>query len=97
MAKGLYSNAELVDTIIVDLNNLTKELASGQYIQYCSLISRMGQKLANLRKSIDADLRHKDEMIETLKDELRVAGREVVDMTPAEFFKQSNGGDGNGK
>ena len=82
MAKGLLTNSELVDTLIVDLNNLVKEYSNGQYIQACCYITQMSQKLLNLRKSIDSDLKSRDECIEALKRELRAAGREVVDISP---------------
>lgn len=85
MAKGMYTNSELVETLIVDLNNLTKELASGQYIQFCTIVSRMGQKLINLRKNIDADLESKNKTIEQLKNQLRNLGQDIEDFTAEEF------------
>lgn len=92
MAKGLLTNAELVDTLIVDLNNLPKELLAGQFIQACSIVAQMGQKLINLRKGIADDLKYKDERIEQLKEQLRNLGAEVTDMTPDEFVQEYKNG-----
>lgn len=94
MANGLYTNTELVETIIVDLNNVVKEQLSGQYVQACFLISQIAHKLVNLRKGIEADLNNKNEIIEQLKEQLRNAGVGVEDMTPEEFVKKFDKKDG---
>ena len=86
MDNGLYTNSELIDSLIVDLNNLLKSLFSGQYVGACSIISSMAKKLSNLRRTIDNDLKNREETIETLKQELRYAGRGVQDMSPGEFI-----------
>lgn len=80
MAKGLYTNAELIDSLIVDLNNVLKYQFGGQYIQSCGIISQMGQKLLNLRTAVENDIKSKNEYIENLKLELRAAGREVIEV-----------------
>ena len=92
MAKDIMTNSELIDSIITDLNDIPKKLIDGQFIQACGIVYRMGQKLINLRNTIDDDLKNKNDIIETLKEELRNAGHEVVDMTPAEFIEQVNCG-----
>ena len=94
MGKGLYTNSELIDTIIVDLNNMIKEALSGQYVQICYIVTGMTQKLMNLKKGIEADLASKDKVIEQLKDQLLAAGAEVEDMTPEEFVKKYGKKDG---
>lgn len=94
MAKGILTNAELVDTLIVDLNNLPKQLLAGQFIQACAIVTQMGQKLINLRKGIADDLKYKDERIEQLKEQLRNLGAEVTDMTPDEFMQKYDKKDG---
>ena len=94
MANGLYTNSELIDTIIVDMNNMIKEALSGQYVQICYIVTGMTQKLINLKKGIDEDLASKDKVIEQLKDQLRAAGAEVEDMTPEEFLKKYGKKDG---
>ena len=87
MANGLYTNSELVDTIIADLNNVLKETASGQYIQACITVNQMAQKLINLRTTIDNDLKNRDETIAKLKNELRNAGVTVEDIDPREYLQ----------
>lgn len=85
MAKDLMTNSELISSIIVDLNSLPKCLIDGQFIQFCNIVTSMGQKLVNLRNTIDNDLRNREKTIETLKEELRAVGHEVTDMTPQQF------------
>lgn len=93
MANGIYTNSELVDTIIVDLNSVLKEALNGQYIQACRIVTMMSQKLVNLKTSIDNDLKSRDQVIADLKAELRVTGREVIEMTGEELAKEvRNGG-----
>ena len=94
MTKGLFNSEELIDTIIVDMNNMIKEALSGQYVQICYIVTSMTQKLMNLKKGIEADLASKDKVIEQLKDQLRAAGAEVEDMTPEEFVKKYGKKDG---
>lgn len=87
MANGVYTNTELIETIIVDLNNLPKMLFDGQYIQFCTIVSQMGQKLINLRKTIDTDLKNREATIETLKQQLRATDCGVKEMTMEEYAK----------
>ena len=64
---GLYDNEGLCDTMIVDLNDMMKAMAAGQYIKYCNLTVGMVQKLTNLKKGIRADLEAKDEQIRDMQ------------------------------
>lgn len=86
MADGIYTNHELIDTIIHDLNNVVKQAVSGQYLQSCVVITQITQKLINLRNTVDDTVKNRDQTIETLKEELRNAGHTVNDMTPQEFI-----------
>ena len=88
MGKGVYTNSELIDSLIVDLNNLPKELIDGQFIQFCSIVSQMGQKLLNLRNGVKADLDGKNKVIERLKEQLRNAGAEYTEYTPEEYIEK---------
>ena len=88
MAKDIMTNTELIESLILDLNNSLKEITNGQYIQFCSIVYQMAQKLINLRNTVDNDLKNRDETIETLKNELRAAGHDVVDMTPKQFVDE---------
>ena len=94
MQKGLHTNSELIDTIIVDMNNMIKEALSGQYVQICYVVTAMTQKLMNLKKNIDADMTSKDRYIEQLKEQLRAEGIEVNEMSPEEFINKYGKKDG---
>ena len=65
--KGLVDNEGMCDSLIIDLNNAVKALASGQYVQFCGKVNEMAVKLTNLKKGIKADLESKDKIIEELK------------------------------
>lgn len=88
MNNGLFTNTELMNSVIVDLNDTLKELFSGQYIQACCRVAQMSQKLVNLRNTIDNDLKNREETIERLKQVLRDSGIEVRDITPEEMVKK---------
>ena len=80
MADGLYRHTELIDTIIVDLNNMLKDQLNGQYIQACRDVTQMVQKLLNIRATIDNDIKSRDQCIEDLKRQLRAAGHEIIEV-----------------
>ena len=86
MASGIYTNSELIETILNDLNDYMKAQAHGQYVQACIIMSNVAQKLVNLRNTIDNDLKNRNETIEHLKDELRRRGVDIIDV-PAEQLK----------
>lgn len=90
MSNGLYTNTELMDTVIVDLNNMLKELFSGQYIQACCHVTQISQKLVNLRNTINNDIKNREKTIEFLKQVLRDNGIEVRDITPEEMVKEDH-------
>lgn len=98
MANGFYSNSELVDTLIMDLNNLPKYLIDGQFIQFCNTVTHMGQKLVNLRSGIKQDIEGKDRIIEILKENIRNLGGDAKEMSVEEYLKaQGKDGAGNGE
>ncbi len=98
MANGLYTNRELVDTIIEDLNLLPRHLIEKEFVAFCNTVGRMGQKLANLRTAIDDDLKYKDEQIEDLKRCLAAAGIETHEIPASEIeFVEEKDGAGDGK
>lgn len=94
MANGLLTNKELVDTLISDLNSLVKNVAGGQYIQACFIVTGMSQKMLNLKEGIKKDIDSKNRVIESLKEQLRQAGAEVEDISIDEFIKK--GGEDHG-
>ena len=77
--KGLFDSNGLIDTLIVDCNELVKKLASGEYVGFCGLIVEMVQKLALLKKGITKDresLQYKVKELIKLRDEplIRING-----------------------
>ena len=63
-------------------------MLSGQYLLYCGLMAGVAQKLNNLKRGMANDLKNREETIETLKEELRNAGKTVEDMPTQEFIKK---------
>lgn len=85
----MYTNSELIGSILTDLNEMMKYQAAGQFIQATTFFVGIVQKLVQLRQHIDDDMKNRDETIQSLKDELRACGREVVDI-PADEFTGEN-------
>ena len=83
---GLFTNEELVDTIINDLNDVIKTAISGNYILSASYITQISQKLINLKKGIADDMTHKNKTIEDLKQQLKLYNPELADVTPEQFL-----------
>lgn len=63
---GLYDSSGLIDTLIADCNNIVKDLACGQYIQFCNTIIVMVQKLKNLKKGYMIEIDGRDAQINNL-------------------------------
>ena len=85
--KGIYSHAELIDSILSDLNSLMKYHMIGEHVAACAVMTGISQKLLKLKEGVANDLKNREETIEQLKDELRACGREVVDV-PAENIEE---------
>ena len=65
--KGLMDNEGLCDSLLIDLNNISKHLMTGQYIQFCALVVSMSQKLINLKKGITNDMQSMKDKLEEMK------------------------------
>lgn len=76
----MLTNEELIESIIVDLNNIPKYLIDGQFIASCDLISKMAQKLYNLKTGIHNDIKSRDASINSLKKTLAANGIKIVDV-----------------
>lgn len=81
----MYTNSELIGSILTDLNEMMKYQAAGQFLQATTVFVGIVQKLVQLRQHVDDDLKNRDETIQSLKDDLRACGREVVDIPANEF------------
>lgn len=65
--KGFLDSAGLCDSLILDLNNLTKATMTGNYILYCTIINSMSQKVVKLKDGIKADMDSMKKKVEELK------------------------------
>lgn len=81
--KGLLDNEGLIDSLIVDTNNLVKDLVSGQYVQFSRTIVYMIQKLANLKNNLKIEISSRDNEIALLRSQLQEIGDKLYG-TPAE-------------
>lgn len=64
---GLYDNEGMCDSLVSDLNNTVKLIATGQYVLFCGKVYEMTVKLTNLKKGIREELESKNKIIEELK------------------------------
>ncbi len=66
---GLYDNIGLIDTLIIDCNNLPKLLIDNQFVAFCGTIAQMVQKLKNIKEGIEADKKDMERQINDIKRE----------------------------
>ena len=66
---GLYDNLGLINSVIVDCNNLPKSLINGQFIQFSSSLVQIVQKLSSLYEGVKNDMESKDKQIAALIQE----------------------------
>lgn len=90
----MLTNEELIESLIKDVNNLVKNIAAGQYVQFCLLVTQITQKLLNLKSGIKSDMDNKNSVIESLKETIRSMGEDVVDMSVEEYMKNQMTKDG---
>ena len=73
---GLFDSDGIIDTLIVDCNEIPKALSSGEYVRFCNIIVQMVQRLALLRSGIKNDAESMRKQIEELKEILHKQGGE---------------------
>lgn len=91
MANGLYSNEELIDTLIIDCNNAVKAVMGGKGIEWCKIMLDMVVKLTNLKNGIVNDMKNREETITMLTQQLKDAGMEVQTVNVNELGAENNG------
>lgn len=64
---GIYDYDGLLDTLLSDCNGLMRNMADGQYIQFCNRLVGMAQKIQQLKEGVKNDLDAKDRQIMELK------------------------------
>lgn len=92
---GMYDNEGICESMIVDLNDMTKAMAAGQYVRYCSLLVGMVQKLTNLKKAIRTekeDMKQQLKDLERLNNELAEKAFNVPANVEAEETEEDNNG-----
>jgi hypothetical protein len=69
----MYTNSELLDSVITEMYEMFKALISGNYVRFCAafadIISKLGSLREGLKKQTDAD----NACIEDLKNQLKRA------------------------
>lgn len=64
--KGLFDSDGLIDSMILDCNELVKQLTHGDYVLFCQTVVQMVQKLSNLKKGINSDMKSLQDQIDDL-------------------------------
>lgn len=65
--KGLYDNVGLIQTLIIDCNDLPGLLFSNRYVAFCKKIVEMVQKLSAVKTGIEEEAKIRDKEIADLK------------------------------
>ena len=65
--KGFYDSLGLIDTLIVDCNELVQTLTGGKYVLFCAMVVDMVQKLSKLKEGVKSDLESRENQIEDLR------------------------------
>lgn len=64
---GLFDSVGLIDSLIVNCNELVQTLTAGKYVLFCSIIVGMVQKLSRLKEGVKSDLESRENQIADLK------------------------------
>ena len=67
---GLYDSAGFTDTIIMDCNNVVKQLVSGNYIAFCNGMAEIVKKLALLKDGTEKEKEDLKKQIGELREQL---------------------------
>lgn len=80
MGNGIMGNVELIEALINACEDAVKALHAGNHILFCKIMYGMVVRLAELKDGVKNDIDSRNQTIETLKEQLRNSGREVVDI-----------------
>lgn len=86
---GLYTNAEMVDQIIIKLDGALKALIGGERLAFAAGYVEIMQMLASLKKGIDTDNRMHAQQVKMLEEQLAAANT----ITPTEDGGEIVGGE----
>lgn len=87
--KGLLDNDGVCDSLLLDLNKLPKLLIDGQFIQFCTIVSGMAQRIVNLKSGIKNDL-------DAVKQQLDEANKHCDELANEIFIITKKDGGENG-
>ena len=65
---GLLDSPGMINSLIVDCNNLPALLVQGKYVGFCSQIVQMVQKLGLLREGVEKDMAFLQKRITELEE-----------------------------
>ena len=68
---GLFDSVGLIDTLLVDCNELPNTLFNGKNVRFCALVVEMVQKLARLKEGVKNDIESRENAIRELAEENR--------------------------
>lgn len=87
--EGLMDHQAILDSLISDCNEAVGAIAKGKYVLWCKLMYEMVQKLALVKNGIVNDLKSRDDIIASLKEQLTAVGIKV-DTVSAERFTDAD-------
>lgn len=73
MSKGLYTNTEFVDAIVVKLDGAMKSLIGGERLGFCAAYVEIMQMLASLKRGIETDEKAHRQQVKMLEEQLERA------------------------
>lgn len=73
---GLFDSVGLIDSLLVDCNELPGALFNGRYVQFCSRLVQMVQKLSRLRDGVKSDIDSLQKQVEMLNEQNKEKGVE---------------------
>ena len=71
------NNLEMIDSLIVDCNELPKALMNGQFVLFCAKIAEMVKKLANLKDGVKTDTESLHKQIMDLNEEINTLSNQL--------------------
>lgn len=69
----MYTNSELLDTIITQMYDMFKALITGQYVLFTAAFTELMSKLSSLKKGIEKDEKMHRQQVKMLEDQLEAA------------------------
>ena len=71
---GLYDSIGMIETLIIDCNEIPRLLIGGHGVAFCTKIVEMVQKLSKLKAGVANDIKSRDEQIKELQQQIERGG-----------------------